>query len=202
MSMSTARAITQEGPLPGGATLPQQESESDLLDALGAGERAAADELVVRTYRGVYAACHRLAGGDAELAADLAQETYRKAWASMGSFHRRCQLGTWLYRIAYTTFLNHVRGPRRLVPLDQGVDPPDPAPSPHQLVAGDAEQGEVRRAVLGLPDDLRFTVSAHFWGELSVREIARQEGVTPVAIRKRLKKALRLLADRIEENER
>ena len=61
-------------------------------------------------------------------------------------------------------------------------------------------QGEqLRRAVLALPEDLRRTVTASFWGELAVKEVAREEGVTPVAIRKRLKKALRMLALTLEE---
>jgi DNA-directed RNA polymerase specialized sigma24 family protein len=62
-------------------------------------------------------------------------------------------------------------------------------------VAGD----RLRRAVLALPDDLRYTVTALFWGDLPVKEVARHEGVTPVAIRKRLKRALAALALALEE---
>ena len=50
-----------------------------------------------------------------------------------------------------------------------------------------------------LPEDLRFTVAARFWGELPAVEIARQEGVTPVAIRKRLRRAYRLLETSLAE---
>ena len=47
--------------------------------------------------------------------------------------------------------------------------------------------------------ELRATVAARFWGDLPVSEIARQAGITPVAVRKRLKKAFALLADVLEE---
>src|SRR6185503_6927996 len=40
--------------------------------------------------------------------------------------------------------------------------------------AADAAE-RLRRAVLKLPEDLRFTVSAHFWSELPVSEVARLE---------------------------
>ena len=142
--------------------------------------------------------------GDADLAADLTQETYRKAWAALPGFDRRAQFSTWLFRIAYTTFLNHLRRPRRLVPLEEKHEAtvPDPAPAADEVVGRDMEGDRLRRAVLALPDELRYLVTAIFWGDLPVKEVARQEGITPVAIRKRLKKALRLLALALEEDAR
>ena len=46
---------------------------------------------------------------------------------------------------------------------------------------------------------LRFTVTAHFWGGLAVKEIAKIEEITTVAIRKRLHKAFSLLETSLEE---
>jgi RNA polymerase sigma factor (sigma-70 family) len=57
----------------------------------------------------------------------------------------------------------------------------------------------LRRAVMLLPDELRFAVSAHYWGDAPVREIARIEGVSEVAIRKRLKRAFAVLRRGVEE---
>ena len=177
--------------------------EGRLLAALAAGDRQAAERLVERTYRGVYSLLRRLCG-DPDLAADLTQDTYRKAWDALPGFDRRSQFSTWLFRIAYTTFLNHLRRPRRLVPLEEKHEAavPDPAIAADEVVSRDMEGDRLRRAVLALPDDLRYTVTAVFWGELPVKEIARQEGITTVAIRKRLKKAFRLLALALEEDVR
>ena len=177
--------------------------EGRLLAALAAGDRRAAERLVERTYRGVYALLRRLCG-DPDLAADLTQDTYRKAWDALPGFDGRSQFSTWLFRIAYTTFLNHLRRPRRLVPLEEKHEAavPDPAPAADEVVDRGVEGDRLRRAVLALPEDLRYTVTAVFWGELPVKEIARQEGITTVAIRKRLKKAFRLLALALEEDVR
>jgi RNA polymerase sigma-70 factor (ECF subfamily) len=182
---------------------PEEDEEGRLLAELAAGDRSAAERLVERTYHGVYALLRRLSG-DAEVAADLTQETYRKAWASLAGFDRRAKFSTWLFRIAYTTFLNHLRRPRRLVPLEEKHEAavPDPAPAADEVVDRDLAGDRLRRAVLALPEDLRYTVTAVFWGELPVKEIARQEGITTVAIRKRLKKAFRLLALALEEDVR
>lgn len=207
MATMTTQASDPPRPIPriasafAGGALGRGE-ELRLLRAAAAGDRGAAERLVEATYRTVYAALHRLAGGDPDLAADLTQETYRKAWAALPEFRGGARFSTWLYRIAYTTFLSHARRPRRLLPLEEElartVD--DPGPDPEES-AGRTRAGErLRKAVLALPEDLRFTVTAHFWRGLPVGEIARHEGVTGVAIRKRLKKALDLLAGGLEED--
>ena len=182
---------------------PDRGEEGRLLAALSAGDRTAAERLVEQTYRGVYALLRRLCG-DPDLAADLTQESYRKAWDALPGFDGRSQFSTWLFRIAYTTFLNHLRRPRRLVPLEEKHESavPDPAPAADELVDRGAAGDRLRRAVLSLPEELRFTVTALFWGDLPVKEIARQEGVTAVAIRKRLKRALGMLALALEEDVR
>ena len=182
---------------------PDGAQERRLLAAVAAGDRTAAEQLVERTYKGVYSLQRRLCG-DPDLAADLTQETYRKAWDALPGFDGRAQFSTWLFRIAYTTFLNHMRRPRRLVPLEEKHESavPDPAPPADETADRSAEGGRLRRAVLSLPEELRFTVTALFWGDLPVKEVARQEGVTPVAIRKRLKRALGMLALALEEDVR
>jgi RNA polymerase sigma factor (sigma-70 family) len=165
--------------------------ERILLSRAKAGDREAAETMVSRTYSGVFAALCRMTGGDRDLASDLAQETYRKAWEALGAFDGRSQLSTWLFRISYNTFLNHVRRPRRVVPLDDehASAVVDPVASAEEELAEKDEAARLRRAVLELPEELRYVVTAFFWAEVPVREIARQAGVTTVAIRKRLKKA-------------
>jgi RNA polymerase sigma-70 factor (ECF subfamily) len=176
------------------------EQQRRLLAALAAGDRAAAERLVEETYRGVYALLRRLCG-DPELAADLTQESYRKAWDALSAFDGRARFSTWLARIAYNTFLNHLRRPRLLVPLDESREArvPDPGPSIEEAMSRAVVGDRLRRAVLALPEELRFTITALFWGELPVKEVARQEGITGVAVRKRLKRALQALALALEE---
>lgn len=176
--------------------------EGRLLEAIRAGDRAAAEEMVERTYSAVYASLFRMCG-DGDLASDLTQETYQKAWAALPKFDGRSQLFTWLYRIAYTTFLNHIRRPRRVTPLDdlQTETLPDESPGADVVLAGREQAQRLRTAVLQLPEDLRFTVTAHFWGGLAVKEIAEIEEITTVAIRKRLHRAFTLLESLLDDEE-
>lgn len=184
-----------------------EDDEGRLLAALAGGDRLAAERLVERTYRPIFGLLCRLTGGDVETAADLTQETYRKAWASLGGFAGGAKLSTWLFRIAYTTFLNHIRRPHRLVAVDDleaslptaSAAARDPAPAPDEALARAREGERLRRAVLALPEELRDTVAARFWGDLATGEIARQQGVTAAAIRKRLRRAMTMLAQTLEE---
>lgn len=177
--------------------------ERALLTAIRAGDEQAAEELVERTYSAVFASLCRLCG-DSDLAADLTQETYQKAWAALKGFDGRSQLFTWLYRIAYTTFLNHIRRPRRMTSLEEkeGFDVRDESTPVDQMLASAEEAERLRAAVLKLPEDLRFTVTAHFWGGLPVREIAQIEEITTVAIRKRLHKAFSILETLLDKEVR
>lgn len=183
-----------------GVTVVAFPEERRLLAAIREGDRQAAEELVERTYSAVYASVFRLCG-DPDLAADLTQETYQKAWSALKGFDGRSQFFTWLYRIAYTTFLNHVRKPRRMTSLDDpdSIDVRDERPGAEEQLAEAQEAGRLREAVLRLPEDLRFTVTAHYWGELPVKEIASIEEITTVAVRKRLHKAFGLLESMLDE---
>ncbi len=173
--------------------------EGALLEALLAGDRAAAERLVERTYALVFASLVRLCG-NRDIAADLTQETYRKAWTSLAQFQRGSKFSTWLYRIAYNTYLNFVRRPAPVEPLEEhhASFARDRAPDAVDVLAEAQSSERLRRAVLGLPDPLRWVVTCHFWAEVSVPEIAALENVTQPAIRKRLKKAMTTLRRDLE----
>ena len=173
--------------------------ERELLERIRTGDREAAEALVERTYGAVFASLARLCGGDRDLAADLTQETYRKAWQALPGFDGRARFSTWLYRIAYNAFLNHARRPLRAVAFEG--DAPvrqDPGQSAEETTGNSEIFLRLRRAILVLPEDLRFSVTARFWAGQSVADIARHEGVTTVAIRKRLRRALATLEAALE----
>ncbi len=184
---------------PEGPESPEAAAERQLLEELKRGSREAAERLVEATYAKVYGSLVRMCG-DPDQAADLTQETYRKAWQSLAGFREASQVSTWLYRIAYNTFLNSRRRPFRIVPMEPVIEATavDPDPPPDETAARSERNARLRKAVLALPEELRFAVTAHYWGDLPVAEIARLEGMTPPGVRKRLARAFAAIQAALE----
>jgi RNA polymerase sigma-70 factor (ECF subfamily) len=201
MTIPWARPIAMErrSPPPPG----EPDPERALVAELRAGRPHAAERLAEATYARLYACCHRIAG-DADEAADLVQETYRKAWQSLAGFRGEARFSTWLFRIAWTTHLKRARRPKLVVPLEpeQAAAERDPDPTPEAAASAGERDARLRLAVAGLPEKLREAVVAHYWAEVPVRELAAEAGVTPMAVRKRLAKALRRLAAELQETNR
>lgn len=81
------------------------------LDAAQRGDRAAFDAIVdLYDERLRLLAFHLL--HDADLADDALQDTFFNAFRGLPAFHRRSQLGTWLYRITYTVCMGYLRRKR------------------------------------------------------------------------------------------
>ena len=184
------------------SAVPNTTSRSDqaLVLAVQEGDREAAEELVRNSYEQVFASLVRLCG-DRDQAADLTQDTYRSAWSSISSFRGGARFSTWLYRIAYNTFLNQRRRPALMMPLDDQQQVVDPAPGLEVMFARTELDEQLRSFVVDLPDELRLVVTARYWGEVSTEEIARLEKITRSAVRKRLSKAKRMLRRRFDQGD-
>jgi len=87
--------------------------ESTLILAAQARDRDAFAELV-RRRQGWLRALLRKLSGDAQMADDLAQETFLRAWQRLGKLHEPRAFGAWLRRLA----VNHFIDTRRLKQAD------------------------------------------------------------------------------------
>lgn len=72
-------------------------------------DRRAFEQLLRRHQGMVRAQLRRLLRGDPATADDLAQETFLLAWRKLDQFRGDARFSTWLYRIAYTCFLQAQR---------------------------------------------------------------------------------------------
>jgi RNA polymerase sigma-70 factor (ECF subfamily) len=87
---------------------PDRTADLDAVERCLAGDREAFGEIVERWQDRIYGAVLRMVR-DTELARDLAQETFLKAYTKLSSFRGGAAVGTWLYSIA----LNQVRSEMR-----------------------------------------------------------------------------------------
>jgi len=88
-------------------------------------DRDAFSQLVRLHQSGLRHFMARLTHGNRPLAEELAQDAFVKAWFSMRRLKLETSFRSWLYSIAYYTFLDHCRRNRRKAePLDETL--PDP----------------------------------------------------------------------------
>ena len=95
-------------------------SDADLLArVLVDGDQHAFGELVRRHQSPVRGLLRQLTRTDVELADDLAQETFIRAYKNIRSFRGESKFSTWLYRVAYNVFREHARKRKELVGIDE-----------------------------------------------------------------------------------
>lgn len=139
-----------------------------------AGRKSAYVEAVEQHYERIYALLCRLTR-DAELAADLTQDTFASAWRSIDQFQGRSSLGTWLHRIALNTYRDHLRRNHMEVESlqdEESVSSPDPAPGLIESLAAEELQQRVQQAVDRLPEIYREAVILRCYQGLKYREVA------------------------------
>lgn len=96
-------------------------------------DRNAFEQLVRRHQGMVRAQLRRLLQGDAAWADDLAQETFLLAWRKLDQFRGEARFSTWLYRIAYSCFLQAYRkNPRHTD--DAGANNEEQLAAPEQMI--------------------------------------------------------------------
>jgi RNA polymerase sigma factor (sigma-70 family) len=84
----------------------------DILNDLRNGRESAFRSLVER-YQGLVLNCVFRFVRDRELAKDLTQEVFMEVYRSLPSFRGEAQLSTWVYRIAVSKSLNHLKAMKR-----------------------------------------------------------------------------------------
>jgi RNA polymerase sigma-70 factor, ECF subfamily len=94
--------------------------------------------------------------GSREAMDEALQETYLNAYRGLPQFRGEAGVGTWLYRIAYTTCLQRLRRPERLEPTDEErLEALAPSPD---LASDVALRDEVHRALGALTPEQRVAV--------------------------------------------
>lgn len=169
-----------------------------LVAAALRGDATAFDHLVTRHRRAVYQVCYRFVNHH-EDAADLTQDTFVRAWKSLGGFRGQARFSTWLYRIAVNVSLNRVslKTPApTTVDFDLVADQREPAPG--QALAQQERAAVVRRAVQALPPKQRAALILRTYHELSHQEVAAIVGTSVGAVKANVFHALANLRKRLE----
>lgn len=164
------------------------------------GDEDAATQLVRTFTVRIYAFLRRLSGSESD-AVELTQQTFCRAWTSLGGFEGRSSVSSWLHRIAYRTYVDWLRSDRRFeargdawwLELSDGEATPDDAAVRSDTAAA------VYAAVDRLERGLRETVHLHYYQGLTLDETAGAMGIAVSTVKFRVRDAVgkvrRALAD-------
>ena len=162
------------------------------------GEKGAFDLLVLKYQQKIVNLVMRYVR-DPDLALDIAQEAFLKAYRALPRFRGDSAFYTWLYRIAVNTAKNHLAAQRRR-PMDVELDLQDPEQFDlhAKLKETDTPEGEtlsgelhamVEKAIDGLPDDLRTAIVLRELDGMSYEEIAQTMDCPVGTVRSRIFRA-------------
>src|SRR5512147_1198422 len=97
------------------------ETELALIRRALSGDEGALRALWTRHAPHIDMVVRRLVGGDADLAADIAQEVWIQIFRALPSYRGDSQFSTWAHRIAVNRTLNALRKTRRLATIETEV---------------------------------------------------------------------------------
>ena len=144
------------------------DSDATLVARVVIEDDRAAFELLVRRYQSpLRNFLRRLTNMDIDRADDLAQETFLKLYRSIGSYQGSAKFSTWLYKIAYNTFLNDQRKSNDNTEFDEALHAADGSVADS---FGDA--ADIEMALRQLSDRQRAVFDLHYKKGMSHHETA------------------------------
>ena len=178
----------------------QQEQEALWLQQAIKGDREAFGRLV-EAYQGpVYNLAYRMLNNVGE-AEEAAQEAFIRAFTRLDSYDPAHKFSTWMLSITSNYCIDIIRKRRAiLLSIDEPL-------APHPALMSEREKGPegqalhheqealVQRLLQTLPDEYRQAVVLRYWYDLSYEEIAEMMDTSVSAIKSRLFRARRDLAE-------
>jgi RNA polymerase sigma-70 factor (ECF subfamily) len=177
--------------------MPVYTDEELISRTLNRDDRNAFGELVMRYQSNIRALLRKLTGGDTALADDLAQDTFIKAFQRLRGFEQRSRFSTWLYRIAYTTFIGNCRTNR---------EKSDSSAIENSIFFSEKDHGDrveskidIDRAFVLLYKNERAALALHYGKDLSHEEAASVLGCAVGTLKTNILRGREKLRKKLEQ---
>ncbi len=156
---------------------------------------------LIEAYQGpVYNLAYRMLGNAGE-AEEAAQEAFIRAYTRLDSYDPAHKFSTWLLSITSNYCIDQIRKRRAvLLSIDEPL-PPHPAlhsdnnKGPEAQYLAQEREALVQGMLRELPDEYRQAVVLRYWYDMSYEEIAEVQKTTVSAVKSRLFRARRQLAE-------
>lgn len=171
----------------------------DLIDQARSGDRDAFGELVRIHQHEVYTLAVRLVR-DRDMASDVTQDAFVRAWRAMPKFRGDAKFSTWLHRITVNTAWTHRtrRNRVRLDPLESlSSEPESAALQPERAAEAVAVRPSIEEALMDLSSSVRSVVVLKDIYDWSHAEIADHLDISVTAAKVRLHRGRKELRERL-----
>jgi RNA polymerase sigma-70 factor (ECF subfamily) len=183
-----------------------ESTDTKLVKRVQKGDKGAFDMLVLKYQHKIVNLVMRYVR-DPDLALDITQEAFIKAYRALPRFRGDSAFYTWLYRIAVNTAKNHLAAQRRR-PMDIELDLQDPeqfdlhaklkeTDTPEGISISRELKETVERAIQSLPDDLRAAIILRELDGMSYEEIAETMECPVGTVRSRIFRARDAIAKKV-----
>ena len=182
-------------------------NETELIEQLKQGDEASFKTIVEQWQDMVYNTILGIVQNETE-AEDLAQDVFIKVFEKISTFKGDSKFSTWLYRIATTTALDHLRSKKRkkrfgfLQSLGGSGDEKESVPDFHH--PGVSLDNKERAAVLfkaidALPENQKTAYTLHKLEGLSYRDVSEVLNTTVSAVESLMSRANQNLRKELED---
>lgn len=144
--------------------------ELDLVAYARHGDKRAFGELVSRYQSKVRNIVYRICG-DPELAQDVAQDTFIRAWQKLRQYDTQRPFQNWLYRIATNIAIDRLRQAKPTENIE-GLSLQSKDSNPEEILEIKQKAEMIRLAVLNLPPASRTVLVLREYEDLTYQEIS------------------------------
>lgn len=166
-------------------------------------DRTHFDYFVGKYYTGIFGYVFR-SSNDHDVAADIAHETFIRAWKNLEGFEWRGRgLGPWLFTIANHLLKRHMRqkSRRQETRFVEGRHDPLDVQTPDRIVGRDRDLELTRRCIGRLPWAQQQVLILHLWEDMTVREIAQVTELPLGTVNSHLRRGRIRVAERMAEDD-
>jgi RNA polymerase sigma factor (sigma-70 family) len=183
------------------------DSDKDLIASALSGKQDAYKALMERHRSSIYHIVFKFVR-DQEAAADLVQETFMKAFASLETYRSEYKFSTWLYRIAANAAIDSLRRQKiKTLSLDSPtdsedgrgeIDLPDYSYHPERDMEERERRVSIQEAIDSLPEKYRMVILYRHKEDRSYEEIAAALNIPVGTVKARIFRARELLKKKLK----
>jgi len=166
-----------------------------------AGDREAFSKVVESYQVPVYNLAYRMLGNPTQ-AEDASQETFLRVYTRFDTYDPARKFSSWILSIASHYCIDQLRKRHETAVSMEEIEGerwiPGKLPGPELVTMESQREAMIREFLDELPPHYRLIIVLRYWHEYSYREMAVITGSTESAVKSRLYRARRLLAEKFE----